>query len=54
MGINFYDVANDLLGTLPSGFEFIYVLLAFILLVFSLFIFLGIPLLIIMGVCQHD
>lgn len=43
MGVDFYNVAVDLLGVLPSGFDFVYVILAIVLAICTLYVFIILP-----------
>lgn len=44
LGINFYQMAIDMLGTLPTGFEFVYVLVTIAIFILAMFVFLVLPL----------
>lgn len=44
LGIDFYQMAIDMLGILPNGFEFVYVLVAIAIFLLAMFVFLILPL----------
>lgn len=52
MELNFYQYAQDLLGTLPAGFDFVYVLFAIVLAVICILIFIALPFYLILNISK--